>query len=177
MYDLISGRRISLVRASGGRRSLMLSGGQMFCLCKDRKELERVIELEARDRFLPEKIERQEAAAMAFRAIAAKNNSIISCGEDSVSAAESILRSPEQFLRDLYGDGLEAPFTYWQWPADAKRAVMLPPEHFLLVKAPCRFRACFVIDDKVVSLANSLHESSGIFFALLPPVPVPECGR
>lgn len=94
VYDLISGRRISLVRASGGRRSLMLSGGQMFCLCKDRKELERVIELEARDRFLPEKIERQEAAAMAFRAIAAKNNSIISCGEDSVSAAESILRSP-----------------------------------------------------------------------------------
>lgn len=174
VYDLISGRRISLVRASGGRRSLMLSGGQMFCLCKDRKELERVIELEARDRFLPEKIERQEAAAMAFRAIAAKNNSIISCGEDSVSAAESILRSPEQFLRDLYGDGLEAPFTYWQWPADAKRAVMLPPGHFLLVKAPCRFRACFVIDDKVVSLANSLHESSGIFFALLPPVPVPE---
>lgn len=103
VYDLISGRRISLVRASGGRRSLMLSGGQMFCLCKDRKELERVIELEARDRFLPEKIERQEAAAMAFRAIAAKTIRSFPAAKIPCLRRKASCVRPEQFLRDLYG--------------------------------------------------------------------------
>ena len=101
VYDLISGKRISLVRTSGGRRSLLLSGGQIVCLSSDRQVLERVVELEARDRFLPEKIERQEASAMAFRTIAARNRSIIACGMDAASAAAQILRSPEQ-CRDIF---------------------------------------------------------------------------
>ena len=173
VHDLISGRRISLVRTSGGRRSLMLAGGQIVCLCADKHVLERIIELEARDRFLPDKLERQEASAMAFRALVARNHSIIACGPDAASAAEQLLHSPEKFLRGLCGEETETPLATWNWPEDAKRAVMIPPEHFLLVKAPCRFRVCFSVDGKIISLTNSLRETSGGFFALLPPVPVP----
>ncbi len=66
----------------------------------------------------------------------------------------------------------------WQWPRDTRRTVLLPPNHFLLVKADCGFIA-ELKNDKGETLAHekSLYQPDGKSFALFHPLETPETHR
>ncbi|NCC94447.1 MAG: glycogen debranching protein, partial [Opitutae bacterium] len=61
----------------------------------------------------------------------------------------------------------------WNWPGDVRRQVMVPPGHFLLVRAAHRFRVRLVEDERTLAMEDALPLTDGGFFALLkPPAPV-----
>jgi predicted glycogen debranching enzyme len=66
-----------------------------------------------------------------------------------------------------------APVVTWDWPRDARRRVMVPPGHFLLVRAAHRFRVRLVEGELTLAVEDALPLTDGGFFALLrPPAPV-----
>ena len=82
---------------------------------------------------------------------------------------------PLAFCTKMNTQGDEPRVTVWQWPGDARREVMLPPGHVLLIQAHRPFH-CQLIqpDDKVVFTEKSLPGSSGNrFFALVSPIKPP----
>ncbi|OQA85323.1 MAG: Alpha-1,4-glucan:maltose-1-phosphate maltosyltransferase 2 [Lentisphaerae bacterium ADurb.Bin242] len=175
VYDLITGKLFELARSPGGRRSLMLPGGAVFCFTHDRSKLNLIEKLSRQDRFLlPEKIVIQEAAAAALLILSIKNNSILAEGIDPAAAARNLLRSPEEFLRSLYGKNCEAPFVLWEWPADVKRCTMIPPGYFLLMKSSHRIRVLLTVGGKFLAFSHCLQDDSGSYFVLIPPQAVPE---
>lgn len=174
-YDLISGKKVQIRKLPGSKRGTVLSGGQAMCLSPDESDVEKILEIESRKTFLPEKLEMQEALTMALRILAVKKQSHVVSEETPEHLAAKLLESPEGLFAELYGDGLEKPFTRWEWPADNRREVMLPPNHFMLVTAPYRFRATLEGSGRKVSYqVNSLRDSHGRFFAVIPPSEVPE---
>ena len=173
--DLLSGRTLELVRVPGGKRSLRVPGGAVFCLTGDRELIRRIEAAEKRELKDPEKIIRQEAKAEAARAIILKNGSIIT--EDDIDLdreAEKLLESPEEFLRGLYGRELPTPVVLWRMPEDIRREVMIPPGYYLLIKSPVRFRAGLHFRGKVHLFCNSLPGRDGNYFQLIPPQDVPK---
>ena len=176
LYDLITGKGVELTREPGGKRTLLLPGGAVFCLTPDRKLVKTIEEAEENRQLYPKRIVLQEAAAAAARAVACKNGSILADEEasDLKQLAEKLLESPEEFLRDLYGRDLPVPVVIWRMPEDIKRRVMVPPGHYLLVKSSGFIRGGINYQGKVRSYFNSLPAKDGSYFLLIDPMPVPQ---
>jgi len=85
---------------------------------------------------------------------------------------DRFMQDPKQLCNELAGG--TPVVTSWQWPRDTHRTVMLPPNHFLLIKAPGRFIA-ELHDGNGATLAheNSLEQADGSSFALFAPLPTP----
>jgi len=65
--------------------------------------------------------------------------------------------------------------TTWQWPRDQYRTVLLPPNHFLLVKSTTGFIAELKSGNgKTLAHEKSLFQQSGEAFALFNPLETPE---
>ncbi len=65
--------------------------------------------------------------------------------------------------------------TTWQWPRDTRRTALLPPEHFLLVKADCGFIAELKnADGKTLAHEKSMVQANGQTFALFQPMETPD---
>ncbi|MBQ9337462.1 MAG: glycogen debranching enzyme N-terminal domain-containing protein [Lentisphaeria bacterium] len=173
--DLLSGKVLELVRVPGGKRSLRLPGGSVFCLTDDRELIRRIEAAEKRELSDPEKIILQEAKAEAARVIVRKNGSILA--EDDVDLereAKKLLDSPEDFLRGLYGKDEPLPVVLWRMPEDIRREVMVPPGYYLLIKSRVRFRAGLQFRSKVHIYCNSLPGRDGGYFLLIPPQDPPK---
>ena len=68
--------------------------------------------------------------------------------------------------------------TTWQWPQDIHRKVMLPPNHFLMVRAEHGFIAELKAEDGgTLAHEKSLIRKNGEFFTLFRPVPTPDTHR
>ena len=64
--------------------------------------------------------------------------------------------------------------TTWQWPRDTRRTVMLPPNHFLLVRSPCRFIAELRDESgETVAYKNSIVRTDGSSATLILPQETP----
>lgn len=86
------------------------------------------------------------------------------------------MENPKALCTELAGD---APVvTTWEWPRDAHRTVMLPPNHFLLVKAPHGFIAelCDEHDGALIH-EKSIEQDNGYSFVLFHPLETPETHR
>ncbi len=91
-------------------------------------------------------------------------------------AALKLTQDPVEFCRSLNPFSEEPRVITWQWDKDIRREVMIPPEHFLLVRSPYPFRAKIIAGQPSTTLAHeiALPCSDGTFFALFSPQPVPE---
>ena len=79
--------------------------------------------------------------------------------------------NPKQLCIDLAGG---APIvTTWQWPRDTRRTVMLPPNHFLLIKAEHGFVAELREDGSTIRSQKSMQLADGSSFALFHPLATP----
>jgi len=84
----------------------------------------------------------------------------------------SFIEDPKALCEELAGG---APVvTIWQWPRDTRRTVMLPPGHFLLVKATCGFIAELKNENgATMACEKSLLQAHGKSFALFHPMETP----
>ena len=86
---------------------------------------------------------------------------------------DRFMENPKKLCEEL-ADGAPV-VTTWQWPQDTQRTVLLPPNHFLLVKAPTGFIAELKnADGATLAHEKSVEQSDGNTFALFQPLETPE---
>ena len=175
MPDLISGCNVSVLVQRNRKRSVALQPGQFLCLASDASFLQKVEDALAKPELDQTQLANQQAEAMVLRALVAKyRSSVLPNDEDIPEMAQLLLKAPERFIFELYKDQSEIPYILWSWPTDLRREVLLPPNHCILVVAPHRFRFSISDNGHALALVNSLTDSSGRCFALLPPLSTPK---
>jgi starch synthase (maltosyl-transferring) len=86
-------------------------------------------------------------------------------------AAQQLAEDPEAFCRRLNPTSKESRVILWQWPEDTRRIVMVPPEHFLLIRCDAPFRARITDKDRTLAQEEGLPDPGGRWFALFSPHP------
>ncbi|SMD00947.1 glycogen debranching enzyme, putative [Desulfocicer vacuolatum DSM 3385] len=93
---------------------------------------------------------------------------------DVHAAAEHLVHDPVAFCRSLNLEGKQSRMVTWNWDADRRRTVMVPPGHCVLVLAHKNFRAdirqTLRNSVKTVGYEEALPMASGHFFAVFPPL-------
>ena len=171
LSDLISGRKIEPVKESDGTFTLTLSPGEVICLScrKVEAEIVKFSSTHVTDRL--SKTERQKAQNMAIKTISFYRRSpVMHSGEEPEFLAAKLLDSPEEFLNTIAGSSAENAYSIWKFPEDSRRKVMIPPDRFLLVLSPARFRAHLVVNGHNIRQYDSLTDAKGRHFAIFNPV-------
>jgi len=156
---------------TSGKQGL-LEPGQVLCLTADPDDIHLLNRSVARPFSIPQRIERQRMRAKALDVFVFYNK-IRDLGKfDPDRAAEQLAKDPAAYCRRLNSSSDESRVVAWQGPRDAKREVMVPPEHFLLVRADTHFHARIKDGNRVVGYEESLPQTDGTFFALFNPLPL-----
>jgi starch synthase (maltosyl-transferring) len=159
--DLLSGAGMT-VETAGRRQRLALLPGQVLCLVNAAGETDRL----QWSTSVPEALHRQRLRSKTLEVLAA-------CGApvpaDLSTAAAALAENPEAFCRGLNCDSDESRVIAWDHPADLKRQVMVPPGHFLLLRAKHPFKIRLRAGDRTMAAEESLTDTHGMAFALLRP--------
>jgi predicted glycogen debranching enzyme len=171
MYiDLITEDNVA-VTASAEQHTLGLEPGQVLCLTADSEDLNYLKPNADAAFLLPDRIERQQMRAKALDVFVYYHGTR-NLGEfDPDQAAALLARNPRAYCLSLNHAGDESRVITWQYPRDVGREVMVPPGHFLLVRAGTRFRSRIMEKKQVVGYEESLPLADGSFFALFAPLP------
>ena len=178
VYDLLTSKKVELVYGSGGKRSLLLAGGQVMCLSPVNPVCGEEGEFFREEKMLPrarrKHIRLQSAASMAMKILHALRSSPAAKADEKADLlAQEILSSPLSFFSSCVkkaGKKGLLPLVQWHYPEDHKRQVMIPPGHFLFVTAPYPFRASIRRNGKFYSVVRGLLADDGkTFFAFLVP--------
>jgi predicted glycogen debranching enzyme len=172
--DLLTGQPVA-VEADDDRIFVRMDPCQVLCLSANAEDLD--LPQNAALGFLqpPEQSLQQRYRAKALDVFTFYNETGDIGSFDPALAAGELRRNPKGFCARLNPNGDEPRVVTWQWPQDQRRQVMLPPEHFLLVRVDVPFRA--YITDKKGSLGceDGLPAEDGSHFALF--APLPPCGK
>lgn len=166
--DLISGNRIDTGRHEGWAK-VDLEPAQVLCLTPDHGDLA-LGDTEAGCR-LPARIADQRLKA---KALDVWNwcHGLADLGDfDPQVAATELWADPVGFCHRLGGQA-DPRVVRWCFPADQRRKVMIPPNHFLLVTAATAFRARLADGERTLAVEESLPGHGG-HFALFVPRPIP----
>jgi predicted glycogen debranching enzyme len=175
-FDLLSDRKITVV-ASEGFHTQWLDPGQVLCLTQDESDLKLLHQCSDDPFKLPQRIEIQQLRAKAFE-VFSYYHGIRDLGDlDADEFARRLKKDPIAFCKALNPFSRETRVILWQWPRDLRREVMLPPGHFLIVRADHAFRAYLVHDQKTIACEESLPEKDGMNFALFLPRKTPQQAR
>ncbi|MEJ2655709.1 MAG: amylo-alpha-1,6-glucosidase [Desulfobacterales bacterium] len=169
--DLLTGETITATE-SHDRHSLLLAPGQVLCLTDDPEEMDLILKAESRAAFYPERIKRQQLRAKALDIYSFYRNIKNSEALDPDAMARNLAENPLEYCRSLNPHSDEPRVITWQWPRDKTREVMVPPDHFLLVRSNTAFRARIMDEKRCLFQEESLPCSDGSFFAIFPPVPL-----
>jgi starch synthase (maltosyl-transferring) len=171
-FDLITSEIIN-VESSGNGSSCFLDPGQVLCLTADEKDLD-LINLKPKKSFIePEKITHQRMRAKALEIFSLYNGNKDTGRFSPDDSGASLAVNPIEFCRNLNPFGDETRVIVWRWPSDLKREVMIPPNHFLMIRSRTPFCALITNTDIVFSREESLPSSDGSFFALFSPGQIP----
>ena len=96
---------------------------------------------------------------------------------DVNQAASLLAADPVACCRKMNPFTSEPRIVFWNWPRDGRRLVMVPPDHFLLIRAQAAFRARITDGDKTLVQEQSLTDADGNHFALFTPLPAPSRSR
>ncbi|MFP4573852.1 MAG: amylo-alpha-1,6-glucosidase [Desulfobacterales bacterium] len=176
-YDLITGQKINAGLLPAGVCELTMAPGQALCLSTDPSDL-KLLEDRA------EKVQADSWAAMCQKIKAAAievfthyHGTVDTAGFNPDRAAKELCRDPEGFCRRMNPESEESRLILWQWPTDLKREVMVPPGHFVLIRAPFYFRARLVEGENTIYAGYALYPADGGYFLLIPPQPAPSAHR
>ena len=139
--------------------------------------------------------EEQRLRAKALELFRVRDGFADLAGLDIPAAARSLREQPRRFLETLFAATGPAPVTVWNAGTDERREVMVPPGHFLLVRAAGHFLAELIEPDPrralagigglslttgyqpdagtVAARAYSLECADGTHFALFAPLETP----
>ncbi len=160
--------------------SLELQAGQVLCLTDNPLWMDDVFQTLETSYDGTEASEFQMLKAKTMDVLTLLTKSPLEAGGTAYVPQASSLPSPEAFLENPKGvceelAGGNPVVTTWQWPRDQHRTVMLPPNHFLLVKAPVGFIAEIKnTEGKTLAHEKSLAQPSGESFVLFQPLETPE---
>jgi len=178
--DLLTGHPVD-VKTDGDRCVCHLSPGAVCCLSADLKDAEifKNGEDSQPDDFRPpERITRQCLRALVLDVYRCFNSTIKLDNFDMDGAIQAIVQDPEEFCRSMNPLGQESRVITWNYPSDGRRQVMIPPDHFLLVRSPHPFQAKIQQskpeNEKTIFSRKSLKDANGHYFGLFLPCPVPE---
>ena len=174
--DLISGEEVAVTELHG-QHTCLLDPGRVLCLTSDRSDIDLVRQADSQTDFLTERINRQFLRAKALDVLRFyKGTRDLKKFEPDMAAAR-LAEDPVEYCRSLNPFSHESRVTAWQWPRDVKREVMVPPDHFLMVRADTPFRARITNKNRCLSHEKSLPCPDGSFFALFSPLPPPRAHR
>ncbi len=163
--DLLGGRAVP-IRAVPQGLSVDLAPGQVMCLADSddpiqARNLETATEI-------PLAIVNQVARAKALEVLG-----FFPAAEsvDLEQAARDLRADPEAFCRRLNGPSEHPPVIPWIHPVDLRRHVMVPPGHFVLLRAEHHFSVRVVEQEQVLAAENSMDDGHGRPFVLLRPLP------
>jgi predicted glycogen debranching enzyme len=176
LWDLLSGNCVSLV-ASGSSHCCCLDPGQVLCLTDDQNVLQRLLHVSEQSPAVPDHLERQclQAKVLDIRKAIFGLQDIDNL--DLNQATSLLAADPAACCRKMNPFTSEPRIVFWNWPQDGQRLVMLPPDHFLLIRTPKAFRARITDGDNTLIQEQSLTDSSGNHFVLFTPLPVPSRSR
>ena len=172
MYDLLSGQRVE-VPCKNGRHRLELMSGQLLCL-----GYHPLAEEDAMDYN-----DWQLIRDCVLKAIVHYYKCLDVTGVDIDGLAHVLQQDSHAFLRRLFNPdsifpqgGFKAPFGQrylpyvdWNPEQDARRVVMLPPNHVLLVEHAHRFRASLMCNGRCVHRMTSFKGTDGRHHAFFTP--------
>ncbi len=170
--DLLSGGDVK-VDVSGGQHTCPLDPGQVLCLTVDKDDIDLAGNAGGLNSALPERIEKQNMRAKALDVFRFYRG-VGDLGDfDPDQAAGHLAEDPVEYCRSLNPFSSESRVIAWQWPCDQRRNVMVPPDHFLIVRSNLPLRAQISDKKKTVIMEESLCCNDGSFFALFSPLPIP----
>ncbi|MCK5508571.1 MAG: glycogen debranching enzyme N-terminal domain-containing protein, partial [Desulfobacterales bacterium] len=170
--DLLAEKKVSITEAGKQLTYLLepVAPGQVLCLTSDQSDIDLIQNRAGRNFMLLDRIKKQRLRSKALDVFRYYDNRDM--GEfDPDSAERQLAEDPVEYCRDLNPFSRESRVITWQWPRDLKREVMVPPCHFLLVRAGNSFRAKIMNKDRVMASEESLSCIDGSFFALFSPLP------
>jgi predicted glycogen debranching enzyme len=175
--DLVSEKEIA-VKTLKSRNRISLDAGQVVCLTTDPTDLDRINAEKSDSCGCPPRILFQKLRATALDVFCYYQDICDMETFQVESAAERLQENPLEYCRELNPSGEEPRVITWQWPQDVRREVMLPPEHFLLVRSPEPFMALIIVEkedqERVVARRTSLPGKEDTHFALFTPLEVPD---
>ena len=170
LLDLLTETAV-MPQVSEKRHTCLLEPGQVLCLTADPDDMHLLNRNIEKPFLIPQRIEQQCLRAKALDVFVFYKK-IRDLGKfDPDRAAGQLAKDPRAYCRRLNRSSNESRVVTWQWPRDAKREVMVPPEHFLLVRADTHFHARVKDGNQVVGYEESLPQTDGSFFALFNPLP------
>lgn len=170
--DLLSETTVR-VSESNGLHSLLLEPGQVLCLTLDKNDLNFGQKLPAQPCGLPRQIEVQRLQAKVLQAFSCYHGTADLADFDTEDAARQLKNDPLAWCRKLNCDNRETRVISWLWPQDLRREVMLPPGHFLYVRADHAFRARLIANQQTMASETSIAGADGAFFVLFTPLDPP----
>ncbi len=174
--DLLTDKEI-IVNESQGLHTLLLEPGQVLCLSPDKEDIQLIKHDDKSHNHPPWAVEWQQYRAKALD-IFKFYYGIKDMGPfDPDQLAKDLMDNPLELCRRLNPFSQETRVITWQWPRDEKREVMIPLNHFLLIKSDRPFFA-EIIDKtsdpyKVVAKEKSISSEKGFHFTLFSPLPAP----
>ena len=174
--DLLTLAHVTLQRSSE-THEVILAPGQVLCLSQDPQDGTLVAESEARALRQPPQTLLQRRQAKVLEVIQTLAPSRDLADIDLTEEVQKLFRDPVSFCRSLNPFSSEPRVVVWSWPRDLKRCVMVPPDHFLLVRTPVAFRAVMMAEQRAVAVESSFEAPAGSFFALFLPLPTPSATR
>ncbi len=173
LVDLLTEKDIVTAR-TGTIDTYRLDAGQVLCLSSDPTDIELIRQVVQKTSLLPDRIKTQRLRAKALDVFRFYRGTC-DLGDYNVdTSARQLAENPGQYCRNLNPLSEETRVISWQWPSDEHREVMVPPDHFLLVKAETHFHARIMDGNRCLAHEDSLPRSDGTFFALFKPLPPPE---
>ncbi len=167
--DLLTGLPVA-PDAAEGRMAIRLEPCQVLCLSPNQEDLDLIENAAAGFLRPPERSLQQQYRAKALEVFTVYTETRDIDSFDTDQAAGELRRDPKGFCRRLNSDG-DAPRTVtWQWPQDQRRQVMLPPDHFLLVRIDAPFRARITDKDTCLRCEDGLPADDQSYFALFMPL-------
>jgi len=139
-----------------------LRPGEVLCLTDNPEWINRIFKAEETPFRGSEKSEQQVRRAKAMEIFSDKEFNI-----------DAFIENPKAICEEKAGG---APIvTTWQWPRDTRRTVLLPPNHFLLIKSEFGFIAELKNErDETLAHEKSLTQANGKTFALFQPLETPD---
>jgi predicted glycogen debranching enzyme len=166
LTDLLSGRTLALPAPDPLHRAA-LQPGEVLCLALDPVPSIAPSGDTRPATAVPERRRRQRLRAKVLDVLQAFQG-LRDLGDLDLDAeAEALARSPGEFCRRHNPLSEEPRVVRWVWPRDARRDVVVPQGHGLLLEAPHAFRVQLAEEGRIQASEDSLTDAHGQHFALL----------
>lgn len=179
-YDLISGDEVIPSNSQGATVSLTLKQGEVLCLTDTPEMLKEIITLDHITACVKcttiERAVRQTLSAVLLDMWCwhTKSNTL-PFDYNIDSEAEKLYDDVPEYLSGLFSKDELPRVTYWRWPSDQNRQVMIPPDHLLVISAPMPFRVALCTPDgKIWRQYDAFPSSNEVYFAIFTPVETPD---